>query len=102
MGIVQKKPLLCKEDSIFETISSEENTEQDILQKEVQMQIQQALHTLSYQQRTAIVLYYYQGMSVKEIAKATGSLQETVQSRLFLARKKLKPILESILEKGEK
>ena len=100
---LSKKQLpLCKDENIFQTISSPEDMEQDILQKEVHQQIQQALRALPYHQRTAIVLYYYEGMSVKEIAQATGSMQGTVQSRLFLARKKLRPILESILKKEER
>ena len=79
---LSKKQLpLCKEETIFQTISSPEDMEQDILQKEVHQQIQQALRALP---------------------QATGSMQGTVQSRLFLARKKLRPILESILKKEER
>ncbi|MDP4109250.1 MAG: sigma-70 family RNA polymerase sigma factor [Bacillota bacterium] len=44
--------------------------------------------------KTVIVLYYFNGLSTKEIAKATGCLEGTVKSRLFTARKRLKSRLE--------
>lgn len=45
---------------------------------------------LSDKQRTVIVLHYFNGLSVEEIAAATGSFQGTVKSRLFFAREKLR------------
>ena len=36
--------------------------------------------------RTAIHLYYYEGYSVREIAKLVGSTEQAVKSRLFRAR----------------
>lgn len=36
--------------------------------------------------RTAIHLHYYEGYSVREIAKLTGSTEQAIKSRLFRAR----------------
>ena len=36
--------------------------------------------------RTAIHLHYYEGYSVREIAKLTGSAEQAIKSRLFRAR----------------
>lgn len=47
---------------------------------------------LSSSQKTAIILFYFNGLSVKEIAKATNSLEATVKSRLFFAKKKLRKL----------
>lgn len=39
-------------------------------------------------------MYYYNELSTKEIAKVTGTLEGTVKSRLYKARKLLKDLLE--------
>lgn len=45
---------------------------------------------LDYTLQTTIILYYYNELTVKEIAKVMGCLEGTVKSRLYTARKKLK------------
>ncbi len=54
----------------------------------------QAMQHLTEDQRLAITLYYYEGYSVKEIAKITGVTQGTVKSRLGRARNQLKQFLK--------
>ena len=44
--------------------------------------------------REAVILYYYQDMSVNEIAAALGVSQPSVSNRLKRARDKLRSILE--------
>lgn len=62
----------------------------------------QALDGLSRKQRTTVVLYYFNDLSIKEIAEVTGSLEGTVKTRLFAARKRLKQALETAgPQKGE-
>ena len=48
---------------------------------------------LPYRQREAVLLYYYQGMSVKEVARCLNTSQSSVSSRLKHARKRLKDVL---------
>ena len=50
---------------------------------------------LPAKQRTAVVLYYFNGMSTREIASVMGCLEGTVKSRLYTARNQLKQVLES-------
>ena len=45
--------------------------------------------------RTVIILYYYENMSVKDIAKVLGLTADAVKQRLSRARKMLREILES-------
>lgn len=52
------------------------------------------IEKLSIKHKTTIILYYYNEMSIKEIAKAMGCYEGTVKSRLNSARKQLKKILE--------
>lgn len=56
------------------------------------------MESLEIRQRTAVVLYYYNQMSTREIAKAMGCLEGTVKSRLFTARRNLR----KLLDEGEK
>ena len=42
-----------------------------------------AIGTLPIKQRTAVILFYFNGFSSKEIAHITGSFEGTVKSRLL-------------------
>lgn len=57
----------------------------------------EAVRQLDIKHRTVIVLYYYNEMSVRDIAAATGAMTGTVKSRLFTARR----ILQQQLAKAE-
>lgn len=61
----------------------------------------QALEGLGRKQRTTVILYYFNDLSIKEIAQATGALEGTVKTRLFAARRRLKRALEAEQQKGE-
>lgn len=69
----------------------EEGQEESFLQRD---QIQEALRTLPPKQREVIVLYYYNDLSIEEIAQVCKTFQGTVKSRLYKARKELKKELE--------
>lgn len=53
----------------------------------------EAINSLELKQKTVVILYYYNELSVKEIAAATGALPGTVKSRLFAARRNLRQVL---------
>ena len=53
-----------------------------------------AINRLGVRQKTALVLHYFSGLSVKEIARATSSPEATVKTRLFAARQRLKKTLK--------
>lgn len=55
-----------------------------------------AVLNLPEKYKSAIYLYYYEGFSVKEIARAMGQTEGTVKSWLFRARKLLKQHLEEL------
>lgn len=60
----------------------------------------QALEGLGKKQRATIILYYFNDLSIREIAEATSSLEGTVKTRLFAAKRRLKRILEADGQKG--
>lgn len=67
---------------------------QMIKREEAEM-ISRAVTALPIKQRTVVVLYYYNDLSVSEIAGLLGCREGTVKSRLHTARKFLKGKLES-------
>ena len=53
-----------------------------------------AVRALPPERRTAVVLFYYEDMSVEQIAKCLGVPAGTVKSRLSRARKQLREMLQ--------
>lgn len=49
---------------------------------------------LPFQYKNTLYLYYYEGMSIKEIAKIQNVKESTVNSWLYRGREKLKKLLE--------
>lgn len=85
MNLVRKqKPT----DEYEETIPEEALTPLDnVIKREEQSQIWRAIRGMKAEHRAVIILYYYEGFSVSEIAKITGSFEGTVKSRMHKARK---------------
>lgn len=71
---------------------------ENVLSSEERERLWRAVESLEIRQRTAVVLYYYNQMSTREIAKVMGCLEGTVKSRLFTARRNLR----KLLDEGEK
>jgi RNA polymerase sigma-70 factor, ECF subfamily len=64
---------------------------------ELRIALQAAFATLSPEQRAVVALHLYAGHSVAETAELVGAPQETVRSRLRLARERLRHVLEEAL-----
>lgn len=73
----------------------EKLTESIFLQKEQDNEIFRAVMQLNYKLRIVVILYYYQEMQTKEIAKAIECREGTVKSRLYTARNILKTLLQN-------
>ncbi len=56
--------------------------------------IRQAIDALPAAQRLALYLVFYLGLSYEEVAKVTDCPVNTVKTRMFHARKKMKELLE--------
>lgn len=56
---------------------------------------------LSYDYKSVVVLYYFEGYSVEEVADILNINSATVRKRLQRARQKLKIAYENIKEEGE-
>lgn len=66
---------------------------EEAIAREFSGEITKAICRLSEKHRLVIVLYYYDELSIHEIAKITGCLEGTVKSRLHFARRQLKKML---------
>ena len=71
-----------------------------VLRSEEKKRLWEAVGRLEIRQRPAVVLYYYNQMSTKEIARAMGCLEGTVKSRLYTARRHLKGQLDAQEKEG--
>lgn len=65
-----------------------------ILQQESTALVMAQIRNLDVKHRMVLVLYYYNEMTVKEIAKTMNCLEGTVKSRLHTARRRLKKGIE--------
>lgn len=77
---------------LFET-GEGESALLSVLRTEEQRRLYAAMQELDENRRTVVVLYYFNDLSVREIAQATGVLEGTVKSRLFSARRMLRRAL---------
>jgi len=76
--------------------SGEEPVDATLARRQV---IDRALATLPEELRVAVTLRDLQGLDYKEIAAALDVPIGTVESRIFRARQKLKPLLASLLDR---
>ncbi len=103
----KKKDIILDEnedgDTVFDTIK-EENTEfipdEALDNKELKRIILLILDQLSEEQRSAVMMYYFDELSVGEIAAIQGVSEGTVKSRLNYARKTIKTAIEDYEKKN--
>lgn len=62
----------------------------------------EAVMSLSKNDRKVIILYYYQGLTIKEISEFTHKKLNTVTQQIRRARRKLKEILEENIDETNK
>lgn len=75
---------------LFEDVSYKNGIEDEIVQKEEEGAILQTVLELPIKYRKVIHLFYYEKMSIKEIAKLTKVKESTIQTQLARGREILK------------
>lgn len=65
-----------------------------------QEQLKAVIDRLSPEQRSAVILYYYNEQSLSEVAKTLGISESAAGKRLFDARKKIKTKIEKLMKNG--
>ncbi len=76
---------------VLEMMPSEAET---VEQREEKAELMRAIHRLPPSFRETILLHYYQGLGIAEIAKMLNLPEGTISSRLSRARKKLQTLLK--------
>lgn len=104
----KKKPVLfsdlANEDGELDFVDdrTEHLPEKVIDAKETTRLVNEILNTLSEEQRMVVGMFYYEQMSVKEIAHTLDCSESTVKSRLFHGRKKIESKVLELEKKGTK
>lgn len=109
----KKRPLLFTElnsgdgqDTPIEELLPDERSrnlpEQVVDQEETKRLIREIIGKLPEDQRAAIGMFYYEEMSVKEIAAAMGASESAVKSRLMYGRGKIEKKVQELEKQGTK
>ena len=109
----KKRPLLFSElstgedsdlpaEELFEEDRPDYMPEQVLDQNETKRLIREMIQDLPEDQRAAIGMYYYEEMSVREIAAAMNATENAVKSRLLYARRKLEKKVRELEKQGTK
>lgn len=86
----------------FEDTNTANLPEVVIDRRETARLMAEILDTLPEEQRLVISMYYYEGMSIKEIAGELGITENTVKSRMNYGRKKIEAQVLDLEKKGTK
>lgn len=89
--------------TIFDTVQEDREDfipDKNLDKEDFKKTILDIVDSLPEEQRTAVILYYYDELSVKQIAEIQGVTEGTVKSRLNYARKAIKSSVETYEKKN--
>ncbi|WP_369900117.1 RNA polymerase sigma factor [Bacillus manliponensis] len=89
----RKKQFSFLQPEMWFRIKDERTPERDCLVQEESQLILDAVQQLSTKHQIAIILFYYQELSISEIAEVLQVKEGTIKSRLHKAREKMKEYL---------
>lgn len=78
--------------------SAEPGPEQTLNREQLRVRLAQALRTLSPEQRAVMALAYFHGAGCREIAEIVECPVDTVKTRLFHARRRIRALFDGPLE----
>jgi RNA polymerase sigma factor (sigma-70 family) len=81
---------------------SELAPDRSLERRQNELRVQQALEALTPEQREAILLSRYQGLSYAEIAQISGCSEGAVKTRVFRAMETLKKLLAGEADRGDR
>ncbi len=90
----RKKTAVSIEAEVLAGLKSEEDVLEKVESDQMNSVVREAVNRLKPSMRSIVVLYYYNDLTIREIAKVTGCLQGTVKSRLHYAKKVLQKELK--------
>lgn len=90
------------DNSFTEIPDKEKSAETQVIENEVADILKNIIEKLPLEQKITVFMYYYEDMSVKEIANAYGISENTVRSRLNYAKKFISFEVNKLEDKGIK
>ncbi|MCR5773667.1 MAG: RNA polymerase sigma factor [Lachnospiraceae bacterium] len=87
-------------EEIPEELASDDEVDNELLNKETLSELAEALKKLSEEEREVIILHYYEGLSLKDIEQRTGLSYGQVKLRHNSALKELKKLFSGETAKG--
>jgi RNA polymerase sigma-70 factor (ECF subfamily) len=81
-------------------LADDPDPEHQMMRVQLQDMLGRALATLSAKQRAVVELTYYHGYAYAEVAQVLGCPVDTVKTRMFHARRKLRLLIEAQSEEG--
>lgn len=87
---------------MVENDNIEFNPDSNIEYEETKKAMEEILYKLPDEQRLVVLMFYFQELSIKEIAQILDCSENTVKSRLNYAKKKIKTEVEELEKKGHK
>lgn len=106
INFLRRKNLIKFESAVDENLEDiqapQKSPEDQTMDKDVQDILLKLINSLPTEQRITLVLFYYEDMSVKEIAKLCNCSEKTIYSRLSYAKKNLRMEVEKIEDSGVK
>lgn len=88
--------------TVFDTVEEDRTDfipDEKLDKEDFKKTIMEIIDNLPEEQRTAVILFYYDELSVKQIAEIQGVSEGTVKSRLNYARKTIKSSVEAYEDK---
>lgn len=91
--MVKNQAKLVPDENLPQNFSAQD-MEEEIQTKLTNKKLHEAISELPDNLKTVVILFYFNGMTVEEIAKVTRNFKATVKTRLYYARNALRRKLE--------
>lgn len=70
--------------------AADDNPEKLLLDKEMKSELMQLVRELKEPYKSVVYLYFFRGLSYREIAEQTGAAEKTIESQLYRAKQILR------------
>lgn len=77
------------------------SVEEELFGDDMEYYLNQILDTLNEDDKTLILLYYYESLTAKQVAGLIGSTEGAVRMKLTRLKRKMRELCEKEIEKGE-